>query len=140
MYRLRVCRRHGAAPALHPVGNRAGPLRPAPPALRNADATTDRTSNPARSFALENQAELPAATSCQHFAAPAGDGWEVCPNQFSRTGRCCARGLIWADLPEAGETDRLSEKEARMIRATGCPSAFAGWRSPPARRRPGTPR
>ena len=96
MYRLRVCRRHGAAPALHPVGNRAGPLRPAPPALRNADATTDRTSNPARSFALENQAELPAATSCQHFAAPAGDGWEVCPNQFSRTGRCCPRGLIWS--------------------------------------------
>src|SRR6267143_809103 len=52
MYRLRVCRRHGAAPALHPVGNRAEPLRPAPPALRNADATTDGTSNPARSFAL----------------------------------------------------------------------------------------
>src|SRR5882762_4101853 len=52
MYRLRVCRRHGAAPALHPVGNRAGPLRSAPPALRNADATTDGTSNPARSFAL----------------------------------------------------------------------------------------
>jgi len=78
MNRLRLCRRHAAAPALHPVASRAGPFRLVLPALRNAEATTDGTCNPARFFAPGKPGRAATATSCQHFAAPPRDGRKVC--------------------------------------------------------------